>query len=502
MFPLYSAELTNIYKSFGGVKALSNVSIKIEKGTIHSIVGQNGAGKSTLIKILSGAIEKGSGRIKIDGNEVKITSPHIARKLGIQTIYQELTLVPDLSVAENIFLSHLSDSGFVVRRKLLNKKATQLISELGYQIDPSEIAGKLSIAYQQVVEITKALAEECNIVILDEPTAVLTPKESEKLFELLLQLKNEGVSVIYISHRIEEVLKISDKISILKDGEMISQVNTSDTNYDDIVQMMIGKNISTYFPKRNNTPGENVFSVTSLYFHGKNKDVKISVGRGEILGLTGLVGSGRTETLRAIFGAGKAERASVQINSEHFNIKSPNQAIRNGIALMPEDRKNDGLILSMSVKTNTTITMLERIKSFLNLIDRKKEIAIVEGLIDKLKIKTESLDSPAESLSGGNQQKVVLAKWLGRGSKIILLDEPTRGVDVGAKVEIYNLLNELSKNGIAIIMVSSDTNEITGMCDRALVMKNGEISDEICSADLTEENLLRVLNEEGKGKWN
>jgi ribose transport system ATP-binding protein len=484
--------MTNISKSFGGVIALHDVTFQVLPGEIHALVGENGAGKSTLVKILSGAIQKDNGNIKIDRKNVHIKSPHAARKLGIGIIYQEFTMAPELTVAENVYLHHLSNQRGLMNWPALFKHTDQLIKSIGFDINPRQIVRGLSVAYQQVVEITKALSEDVKILILDEPTAVLAPKETERLFDVLRKLKSQNVSIIYISHRLDEIFQIADKITILKDGHNTGEVASSDATTNDLIQMMIGRKLTAMFPKRKINVGEEIFSAKDIQRGKTVKNVSFSLRSGEILGLTGLVGSGRTETLRAIFSADSKDKGQIFINHRAQKINSPRQAVRKGVALVPEDRKNHGVILSMSVKDNITMSMIKTVSSKIGIIKKSKEKLIVEELIQKMQIKTKSIETIVSHLSGGNQQKVVLAKWFGRVCQVIMLDEPTRGVDVGTKIEIYQLINDLAEQGLGIVMVSSELSEIIGMCDRALVMKEGQIQGTLNKEELTEENIIKM----------
>jgi ribose transport system ATP-binding protein len=484
--------MTNIAKSFGGVVALHNVTFQVLPGEIHALVGENGAGKSTLVKILSGAIQKDSGNLKIDGKDVHIKSPYVARKLGIGIIYQEFTLAPDLTVAENVYLHHLSNKRGLMNWKALFENTNQLIKSIGFEINPRQLVKGLSIAYQQVVEITKVLSEDVKILILDEPTTVLAPKETERLFDVLRQLKSQNVSIIYISHRLDEIFQIADKITVLKDGNNVGEVTSADVKTNDIIQMMIGRKLTAMFPKRKKSIGNEIFSVKNISTRKSVKNVSFSLRAGEILGLTGLVGSGRTEILRAIFSADSKDKGQIYINNRIQKIHSPRQAVSSGIALVPEDRKNQGVILSMTVKENITMPIINAISSKIGIIKNDKEKSIVEKVILKLQIKTRSTETILSHLSGGNQQKVVLAKWFGRNCQVIMLDEPTRGVDVGTKIEIYQLINDLAEKGVGVVMVSSELSEIIGMCDRALVMKQGEIKGVLDNKELTEENIIKM----------
>jgi ribose transport system ATP-binding protein len=488
----FRVEMTDISRSFGGVTALKDVSFRVRPGEIHALVGENGAGKSTLVKILSGAIQKDSGTIQIDGRAVQIKNPHVARKLGIGIIYQELTMVPDLTVAENVYLHHLSNQRGLMNWAELYRKTDNLIKRIGFDINPRQLVGNLSVAYQQVVEITKALSEDVKILILDEPTAVLAPKETERLFEVLNTLKNQEVSIIYISHRLDEIFQIADKITVLKDGLKVGEVISSEASTDDLIQMMIGRKLSAMFPQKKKKIGKEILSVQNIKKGKSVNNVSFSLRSGEILGLAGLVGSGRTETLRAIFSADRKESGQIIIDHHPRKINSPKQAVSEGIALIPEDRKNHGVILSMSIKENISMTMIKSVANKIGIVKQSEEKSIVKKLIRKLQIKTKTIETYVSHLSGGNQQKIVLAKWFGRDCKVILLDEPTRGVDVATKIEIYQLINDLAEAGLGIVLVSSELGEIAGLCDRALVMKEGNILGSLEKPELTEENIIKM----------
>ncbi len=492
MEPTYRFELLNISKSFGGIQALQDVTLKGKPGEIHALVGENGAGKSTLVKILSGACRKNSGTIKIDGVEVDINTPLNGRKSGIGIIYQEFSLVPELSVSENIFLHTLHEKGSLIKWREMNAKAEELIDNLGFKINPRDKVSDLSIANQQVVEIAKALSENVKVLILDEPTAVLAPNETTLLFEIIRKLKQRGVSIIYISHRLEEVFDIADTITVIKDGKISGSSPASGITKDEVIRLMIGRKLDVFYPKRDKIPGKEIFRAENLFIKGKVNNVGFSVREGEVLGITGLVGSGRTEAVRAIFSADKKERGSLYFDDEEIRIDTPAEAVRAGIGLVPEDRKTQGLILSLSIKENISITTLQNLSNRLGIINRSKEERNLIQLIEKLAIKTESPGKAVSDLSGGNQQKVVLAKWLAADCKLLLLDEPTRGVDVGAKLEIYHLINELVDKGLTIVMISSDITEVIGMCDRILVMKLGEVKGILEKNEFSEENILRM----------
>lgn len=488
---MYRVELINITKSFGGIAALKNVNLKIRAGEIHALVGENGAGKSTLMKILSGAYTRDGGKILIDGVEVIVRNTHDSKKQGIGIIYQEFSLVPDLSVAENIFLSHLGKAGAWMKWRSMKKEAESLINSIGFSIDPSLKVGKLSIAYQQIVEITKALSEKVKILILDEPSAVLGPHEILKLFDMLLRLKKEGVAIIYITHHLSEIFKIADRVCVLKDGISSESLNVSETDKDDLIQRMLGRSLETMYPRRQEANGDEIMNVKYISLKDKLKNISFSLRSGEILGITGLVGSGRTETLRALFGADKTKK-NIYFKGKQIGIESPHEAVKRGIGMVPEDRKRQGVIPGLSIRENISLSGFKNSTDPLGFIKRRKEQKNTLELIKKLMIKATSENMKVSTLSGGNQQKVSLAKWINRECEVMLIDEPTRGIDVGAKVEIYHLINEIANQGIAVIVVSSETAELMGICDRIMVMRKGEIQGELSRQEFSEEKILRL----------
>jgi ribose transport system ATP-binding protein len=485
-------ELRNISKSFGGVAALKSVTLKVMPGEIHALMGENGAGKSTLMKILSGAYTRDSGQIFIDGSEVHIRNTHDSKKLGIGIIYQEFSLVPALSVAENIFLNRLGSTGFWMKWRRMKKDAEEIIQSLGFRINPSLIAGDLSIAEQQIVEIAKALSENVKVLILDEPSAVLGPKEIQKLFEILNRLKKEGVAIIYISHHLSEIFRIADRVTVLKDGTSSESLAVSETDHDSIIRLMLGRSIDAMFPVHNPMAGEEIMRAEDLHLGEKVRGVSLAIKAGEIVGIAGLVGSGRTETLRAIFAADKKKKGKIFISEKETMLKSPRMAVRKGIGMVPEDRKQHGVILALTIKKNISLTDMKKISNRFGFINATKERNNAVDLIKNINIKASGENQEVGRLSGGNQQKVALAKWLNRDCSVMMIDEPTRGVDVGAKVEIYRLMNELSQKGVAILVVSSETAELIGICDRILVMRNGQIQGELERKNFSEEEILRL----------
>ena len=488
-----SVEMRNISKYFSGVRALEDAELTVRKGEIHALIGENGAGKSTLMKILSGALRRDQGVIRVMGEEVAIQTPKEAKKLGIATIYQEFMLAPDLTVAENIFIDRFAGGSKLVNWKQLNKDAKVLLCQLGFDdIRPTTKVGTLSVAYQQVVEICKSLSRDVKVLILDEPTAVLTFKEIEKLFKLLNQLKKDGVSIIYISHRLEEIFELCDEITVMKDGSYVKQVKAGEINKDTLISMMVGRDIKDIFPKREVRIGETVLEVKNLSGSAMVQNVSFAVRAGEVLGFYGLVGAGRTETMRAVFGADEWEGGEILLNGKAVHFTKPKEAVKAGIGMVPEDRKTQGVILEQSIRINTTITSMPKVKNKWKIFDRKKECSFVEEVLGRINTKYGSIENPVSSLSGGNQQKVVLGKWLAADSKVIIFDEPTRGVDVGAKTEIYHCINQLAKAGIAILMISSEMPELLGMSDRIITMRQGKISGELKKNEFGEKNLIRL----------
>lgn len=485
----YILKIENISKHFSGIHALKDVSFSINKGEIHSIVGENGAGKSTLMKILSGVYPRKEyeGDFYIENNAAFFKSTKDAEKSGISIIHQELNLIPELSVAENIFLSREpSNFAGIIDRNKLNNSALELLKRFDLDIDPQEKIKNLSIGRQQLVEILKALSINANVLILDEPTSALTESEIKLLFYILRTLQEKGVTIIYISHHLNEVFEISDRITVLRDGTFIGTVGRKDADLDGIIKMMVGRDIKQLFPKEEIPKGKEIlrienYSIDHPYLSHKKivDNVNFALYEGEILGITGLMGAGRSELAMSIFGAYPSDsQGKIFIKGNQVKIKSVDDAIKHGIGLLTEDRKLYGLILKMSVGDNIILAALDKISKN-NVINKKQRADMISQFISELQIKTSSEESLVSNLSGGNQQKVVLAKWLANNPCILILDEPTRGVDVGAKVEIYKLMGELAKRGVGIIMISSDLPECLGMSDRILIMHEGKISGEI-----------------------
>lgn len=489
----YKVELLDIKKAFGGVQALKNGRLQVKPGEIHGLVGENGAGKSTLIKVLSGAHRLDAGQILLDGQAVNIHSPKDSIEKGVAVIYQEFMLAPHLTVAENIFIDHLTQKKGIINWRSLSKEARTLLDALGFgTIKPTTLVGDIPVAHQQVVEICKALSRDAKILVLDEPTAVLTFAEIEKLFILLNQLKNDGVSIIYISHRLEEIFTLCDRVTIMKDGEYMDTVLTSEIDKEGLVSKMIGRSMTEMFPKREAVIGDVVFEAKNVCAGKMVNDVSFKLRSGEVLGFAGLVGAGRTETMRAIFGADVMEKGEIIYYGKKTRFKSPKQAVKNGFGLLPEDRKKQGVLLEQSIRVNATLAAIHKGKNKLGIFDARKEKTFVKDVLAQLSTKYNSTEDNAASLSGGNQQKVALSKWLAADCKVIVLDEPTRGVDVGAKVEIYRNINDLAAKGVSIIMISSEMPELIGMCDRVMVMRFGGVVGELQKDELNESNLIAL----------
>ena len=482
--------MSGISKHFEGVKALQDVQLNVLPGEIHALVGENGAGKSTLIRVLSGVLTADKGEVKIDGRTVYFNDPKAGILAGISVIYQEFALVQHLTVAENILLDEFRQKRFV-NWKEMRGKAKKHLEELGFgHIPVSAKVSDLPVAYQQVVEICKALMRHASVLVLDEPTAVMTNKEVEQLFKLLRALREKDVSIIYISHRLDEVFSLCDRITVLKDGENVATVNAADIDKNKLVSLMIGRDLSSFFPSRESNIGEVVLRAEGIRAGSAVKDISFDVREGEILGLSGLVGAGRTECIRAILGIDKLEGGTVTLNGGAIRLKSTRDAYSRGIGFLPEDRKNQGVLLRRPIYQNITISCMKMLTTF-GLIRKKRELPVVEKYISELAIKTATPMNNVESLSGGNQQKVAIAKILAANTKVLFLDEPTRGVDVGAKIEIFKIINELVSRDYAVVMISSEMAEIIGMCDRAVIIREGRSVAELNRDQFTELNIIQ-----------
>jgi ribose transport system ATP-binding protein len=486
-------EMKQISKSFPGVKVLDDVQLNLKRGEVLALMGENGAGKSTLMKILGGIYSLDHGTITVKGQPQEKMTPDIAAKLGIAIIHQELNLIPHLSVMENIFLGReftYGKSGFVNWRRM-RVEAKRWLDQLAIDLDPATLVGELSVGQQQMVEIAKALSMQADILVLDEPTAALTNREIDALFGVIASLKQKGVGMIYISHRMEEIFQISDRITVLRDGQYIGTVETAKTDLDQLVKMMVGREITERFPKVEITPGAERLRVENLSVRGKLSDISFTVRSGEIVGVAGLMGAGRTEMAKALFGLERVDSGRIVIDGQQVRISQPIDAIRAGIALVTEDRKQEGLVLSLSVRENIALPNLGKVSAF-GVLKQKEEQELSEQTIQQLLIKTAGGEQIVGSLSGGNQQKVVIGKWLAAKPKILILDEPTRGVDIGAKKEIYDIMNRLAREGVAILMISSELPEVLGMSDRILVMHEGRITGEFSRDEATQELIMHA----------
>ena len=485
--------LEGVSKAFPGVKALDDVSIDIIEGEVLALMGENGAGKSTLIKILAGAYQMDSGRIFCKGEEVRITDRNEATRLGISIIFQELNLFPNLSVAENIFVNReFKKHRALYDRKTTNARAEALLREVGLHCAPDTPLNTLSISQRQMVEIAKALSANARMIIMDEPTSSLTTEEVRKLFEIIEHLKARGVSIIFVSHKISEVREIADRVHILRDGRYITTLQKNEITEEAIIQNMVGRTLGTTFVKREARIGDTALEVRHLSTKDLLKDISFTVRKGEIVGFAGLVGAGRSEVMRAVFGMDDMTEGEILIENRPVKIRSPRDAIAHGMGLIPEDRKKEGLILNMSVMHNGSIVILDKI-SRNSIINSGREYQSVLDYVKKLSIKTPSLEKKVVELSGGNQQKIVVAKWLATAPGILIVDEPTRGIDVGAKKEIHSLISDLAVSGVAIIMISSELPEILGMCDRIYVMHEGRIKGELPRAEASQEKIMEII---------
>ena len=485
-------EMRNITKSFGGVQALRDVSFQCKPGTVHALVGENGAGKSTLMKILAGALLADSGEILFKGESHQHFSTREAINSGISIIYQELALVPQMTVAENIFLGREPRYrlGFV-NSKRLRTEAADLLNQLGIELELDLEVGKLTVAYKQMVEIAKALSKNADLIVMDEPSAILAGHELEQLFRIIESLIEQGVTIIYISHRLDEVFQIADEVTVLKDGEVVGTRQVQDLPRSELVQMMVGRTLDEVFPATNHERGEPILQAEDISTDTILDGASLTLHVGEILGVAGMVGSGRTELARALFGADRLTTGRITIKGEPVSLKAPAEAIRQGLSLVPEDRKQQGLFTELPIRNNITLPILKRVTRW-GVLRRGLEDEIVSEARRKHSIMMASADQEVQYLSGGNQQKVVLAKWLETKPEIIIMDEPTRGVDVGAKFEIYQLMRQLNDLGMAILMISSELTEILGMSDRILVMRDGRIVGELSRSEASEEGIIEL----------
>lgn len=482
--------MEHISKSFPGVKALDDVRLELRAGEVMALLGENGAGKSTLMKILSGVYTRDGGTLKIFGREYGNLTPRLAHEAGVAIIHQELNMCRHLSVTQNMFLGRELSGKVILKNGEMAAEAQKYLDELGVSISPSQTVGDLSVSKQQMIEIAKALSINAKILIMDEPTSALTSREIEELFRIIRNLKAQGCGIIYISHRLEELSHIADRVTIMRDGQYVTSGNFKDFTMDEIIQNMVGREIKEKFPRVECKKGRKVFEVKNLNAGRQVRDVSFSLYAGEIVGFAGLMGAGRTETTRAVFGVDPKESGQIFLDGKEVKINRPMDAIKAGIVLAPEDRKKDGLCTKLSIRDNLALPNLDLVCNRAGVVNKKKESELCEKAVSGLMIKTPNLEVDANTLSGGNQQKVVVGKWLVRNSKVILFDEPTRGIDVGAKVEIYNLMNRLKEQGIAVMFVSSEMPEIMGISDRIIVMCDGRITGELNAKGATQNQIL------------
>ena len=486
----YIVELQNISKEFPGVKALDDVQFKLKSGEVLAFLGENGAGKSTLVKILSGIYTKDAGTIVVDGEIIENMTTSRAKKLGIAIIHQELNMCAHLSVAENIFLGREKTKSGILSNVQMNAEAAEVLKRLKIEIAPNTLVGDLPVSKQQMVEIAKALSTNARILIMDEPTSALTSAEIKELFRIINQLKSEGCAIVYISHRLEELQHIADRVTIQRDGHYITTLDFDKTTLDEIVAYMVGREITEKFPRVHCEKKKKIFEVKNLNAGRMVRDINFELYEGEIVGIAGLMGAGRTETTRAIFGVDEKESGEILLDGQTVTIDHPMDAIRAGIVLAPEDRKKDGLCTKLSVADNVALPNLDMLCNKLGVVNKKKEREMVDQAVSNLLIKLAGSYVNAGSLSGGNQQKVVVGKWLARNSRVVIFDEPTRGIDVAAKVEIYNLMNKLKQKGIGVLFVSSEMPEVMGISDRILVMCDGKITGELSREEATQDQIL------------
>jgi ribose transport system ATP-binding protein len=483
----------NITKTYPGVTALSDVTLEIQKGEAHALVGENGAGKSTLIKTCAGAVVPDSGKIILGGKTFSAMTPRLSKENGIAVIYQEFSLVRELSVAENIFLGRAPRKGIRIDRGTMEKESTKIFKRFNINIDPGGLVKNLTVGYQQIVEIAKAVSQNANLLIMDEPSAPLASQEVEGMFAIVDQLKAQGVAIIYISHRLEEIFRLCNRVTIMRDGCRIETLNTADTSVDHLVTAMVGRELKETYPPRNSSVTDEVVLETKNLCGNGLHDISFKLRRGEALGLGGLIGSGRTELAELIFGVRPKTSGEILMKGKPLESKIPQNAIRRGIALVPEDRKRQGAFLDIDIKGNICMAILGRI-SALSVVNKAKEKTIAESYKNNLSIKTPSLNQKIKNLSGGNQQKAIIAKWLATAPDIIIFDEPTRGIDVGAKYEIYKLINTLVESGKTLILISSEMEELMGMSDRILALSEGRIAGELEKKDFNQERIMAAAS--------
>jgi ribose transport system ATP-binding protein len=487
-------EMRDISKSFPGVQALSGVSFDLQEGEVHGLLGENGAGKSTLIKILAGDYTRDAGEIEVGGRKVSFQSPSDSQSAGIRTIYQELNTLDTLTVAENIFIGALPKKRIgTVDWKTLNENARKVLERMNVDINPRRVVGDLTVHEKQIIEIAKAINKEARILVMDEPTASLSEKDTDSLFGIIRSLKKEGVGIIYISHRLNEIFQITDRVTVLRDGRKIGTVRTDDTTRDALITMMVGRELKEMYPKRVVPIGETLLEVNGLRIKGILEEMSFTVRSGEIVGLFGLLGSGRQNLVRALYGIDSSDGGSVKVGGKPVLVDTPARALKSRLGYMPIDRKLEGLALRLTVQSNITMANIDNIGDGM-FIDRRLEAGRAQKWVSDVKIKTPSLDMEVNSLSGGNQQKIVLAKLLETGSRIFIMNEPTRGIDVGSKVDIYQMMESLCEAGAGILMISSELPEIMSMSDRIVVISNGKVTGEVTREEVTQEKLLHMAS--------
>lgn len=484
--------MKGISKSFPGVKALDQVDFELKSGEVMALLGENGAGKSTLMKILSGVYTRDAGEMEIFGQPYGNLTPKQAQAAGVAIIHQELNMCRHLSVAENMFLGSEKTRGMVLSNGEMEAEAAHILNELKMEISPHQVVGDLTISKQQMVEIAKALSAKAKVLIMDEPTSSLTAKEIEDLFRIIHTLKKSGCGIVYISHRLEELQHIVDRVTIMRDGQFITRMNFAETTLDEMITHMVGREIKEKFPRVNCQKGKKIFSVKNLNAGRMVRDIDFSLYEGEIVGFAGLMGAGRTETTRAIFGIDPKTQGQLFLDGKEIKINRPEDAIKAGVVLAPEDRKKDGLCTKLSIRHNIALPNLDLICNRLGVTNRQKEEALCAQAVSSLGIKTPNVEIDSGNLSGGNQQKVVVGKWLVRNSRVVIFDEPTRGIDVAAKVEIYHLMNQLKQQGIAVMFVSSELPEVMGIADRIIVMCDGKITGEVMADETTQSEILTL----------
>ncbi|WP_141919063.1 sugar ABC transporter ATP-binding protein [Klugiella xanthotipulae] len=497
--PPPALELRDVGKSFGSVVALRSGTIVVDSGSIHALVGENGAGKSTLVKIIAGLYQRDSGTFRLQGADVTFKTTADSKAAGVAVIYQEPTLFPDLSVTENIFMGRQPTNKLGrIDRAAMHSETVAIFRRLGVSIDPDRLADGLSIADQQIIEIAKAISLNATVLIMDEPTAALSGVEVERLFAVARSLRDEGRALVFISHRFDEVFALCDQITVMRDGEYISTVATTSTSVEEIVRLMVGRDVTDLFPKEDADIGDTLLTVTNLTSAGIFEDISFEVKAGEIVGLAGLVGAGRSEVARALFGVDGYDSGSVSLRGARLKKKSVTDAMRAGLALIPEDRRKQGLVLDFPVGRNITLAIRNRLSRW-GILTNRAENAVADGWASTLQVKAAALSTPVGTLSGGNQQKVVIAKWLATHPSLLIIDEPTRGIDVGTKSEVHRLLSELAGQGLGILMISSELPEVLGMADRVLVMREGRITGELSRAEATAEAVMLAATQSSVG---